>query len=176
MGDAVSERDTGRARFYEAEHLVHRLFDNVSSSRTVQLAGTEITLPAEARFASVDAVDDYVTRVLALPGVRSRFERSSQPVSVRERRGQRSAHYAARVRRSDGAPLAAEIAIPSAAEGRWALRELVVLHELAHHLDGTTGPAHGRGFVLTLIELVGLVLGPEAAFVYRVVLGDSGIG
>ncbi len=73
-------------------------------------------------------------------------------------------------------PVAAEIAIPSAADGRWALRELVVLHELAHHLDGTTGPAHGRGFVLTLIELVGLVLGPEAAFVYRVVLSDSGVG
>ena len=33
-----------------------------------------------------------------------------------------------------------------------------------------------RGFVLTLIELVGLVLGPEAAFVYRVVLSDSGVG
>ena len=79
----MSERDTGRARFYEAEHLVHRLFDNVSSSRTVQLAGTEVTLPAEARFASIDAVDDYVGRVLALPGVRSSFERASHPVSVR---------------------------------------------------------------------------------------------
>ena len=28
MGDAVTERDAGRARFYEAEHLVHRLFDH----------------------------------------------------------------------------------------------------------------------------------------------------
>ncbi|WP_439031842.1 TIGR04338 family metallohydrolase [Gordonia terrae] len=171
----MSDRDTGRARFYEAEHLVHRLFDNVSSSRTVQLAGTEITLPAEARFASIDAVDDYVRRVLELPAVRSGFPRAAEPVSVRERRGQRSAHYAARVRADDGTQVEAEIAIPSSREGRWALRELVVLHELAHHLDGTAGPAHGRGFVLTLVELVGLVLGPEAAFVYRVVLADSGV-
>ncbi|MFZ2241198.1 MAG: TIGR04338 family metallohydrolase, partial [Gordonia amarae] len=57
----------------------------------------------------------------------------------------------------------------------WALRELVVLHELAHHLDDSGGPAHGPGFVHTLITLVGLVLGPEAEFVYRVVFTDSGV-
>ncbi len=173
---AVSPRDTGRAAFYDAERLVHRLFDNAPSSRTVQLAGAEITLPAEARFASIDAVQDYVRRVLDLPGVRERFPRAAEPVSVRKRRGRRQAHYARRVPVSGGGPVEAEIAIPSDSEGRWALRELVVLHEVAHHLDDTEGPSHGRGFVLTLIELVGLVLGPEAAFVYRVVLADSGIG
>lgn len=171
----MSPRDTGRARYYDAEHLVHRLFDTASSSRTVQIAGTELTLPAEARFASVDAVRDYVRRVLELPGVRERFPRASEPVSVRERRGQTSAHYARATTASGDEFVRAEIAIPSS-ESRWALRELVVLHELAHHLDDSEGPGHGRGFVLTLIELVGLVLGPEAAFVFRVVLADSGIG
>ncbi len=172
----MSPRDTGRARYYDAERLVFRLFDTASSSRTVQLAGTELTLPAEARFASIDAVRDYVGRVLELPSVRSRFPRAAEPVSVRERRGQSSAHYARSTTISGDKLLSAEIAIPSSAEGRWALRELVVLHELAHHLDDSKGPGHGRGFVLTFIELVGLVLGPEAAFVFRVVLAASGIG
>ncbi|NED63403.1 TIGR04338 family metallohydrolase, partial [Streptomyces sp. SID10244] len=36
-------------------------------------------------------------------------------------------------------------------------------------------PAHGREFAVGLTDLVGLVLGPEAGFVYRVVFGDSGV-
>jgi putative metallohydrolase (TIGR04338 family) len=35
---------------------------------------------------------------------------------------------------------------------------------------------HGPLFAGTLIDLVGLVLGPEAALVYRITFGDSGIG
>lgn len=162
-------RDVGRSKLYEAESLVHRMFDRAGSAGTVQLAGTELTLPAEALFGSVDSVRDYLDRVLALPAVTERFGRAGEPVVVRPRRGYRSAEY------HPGADGPAEIAIPESAQGRWALRELVVLHELAHHLDDSDGPAHGRGFVLTLIELVGAVLGPEAAFVYRVILADSGV-
>jgi putative metallohydrolase (TIGR04338 family) len=162
-------RDVGRARFYAAERLVLGMFDRAGSNRTVQLAGTELTLPAEARFASVESVRDHVIRVLDLPGVRERFDRASQPVTVRERRGHRSAHYESM---SGQVP---QIAIPSATGGRWALRELVVLHEIAHHLDDPATPAHGRSFAITLTDLVGLVLGPEAGLVYRVVLSDSDV-
>ncbi|MXP20332.1 TIGR04338 family metallohydrolase [Gordonia sp. HNM0687] len=165
----MTPRDVGRARFYEAERLVHHMFDRAGSNRTVQLAGTELTLPVEARFASVDSVRDHVARVLQLPGVRARFDRANRPVIVRERRGHRSAHYQYG---SGGDP---EIAIPSSSDGRWALRELVVLHEIAHHLDDPGGPAHGRTFAITLIDLVELVLGPEAGLVYRVVLSDSDV-
>ncbi|MGW5522393.1 TIGR04338 family metallohydrolase [Gordonia sp. NPDC003950] len=168
----MSPRDVGRSRLYEAEALVQRMFDRAAqasggSSRTVQIAGTELTLPSEALFSSAEAVGDYVDRVLAMPAVRERFPRAGIPVTVRARRGHRSAEYRSAL---------AEIAIPESREGRWALRELVVLHELAHHLDDGDGPAHGRGFVLTLTELVGTVLGPEAGFVYRVILSDSGVG
>ncbi|MGV9712200.1 TIGR04338 family metallohydrolase [Gordonia sp. NPDC003424] len=163
-------RDTARSRVYDAERLVFRLFDRADEARTVQLVGTELTLPVEARFGSVDSVRGHVDRVLAMPAVRARFTRAAHPVAVRERRGDRSAHYS---RTADGD---AEIAIPSSRDGRWALRELVVLHELAHHLDDSGGPAHGREFVVCLIDLVGLVLGPEAALVYRVIFSDSGVG
>lgn len=165
----MTPRDAGRSRFYEAERLVFRLFDRAGSARTVQLAGTELTLPVEARFGSIDAVRAYTDRVLAMPTVVARFPRAAEPVTVRARQGYRSAEY------RSGAAEVPEIAIPDSADGRWALRELVVLHELAHHLDDSHGPAHGRGFVLTLTELVGVVLGPEVGFVYRVILADSGI-
>ncbi|MGC5248053.1 TIGR04338 family metallohydrolase [Gordonia sp. DT219] len=162
----MTARDSARSRLYEAERLLLRMFERPGSARTVQIAGTELTLPVEALFSSVDSVRDYVERVLAMPAVRQRFVRAEVPVSVRARRGFRAAEY----RRETG-----EIAIPQSRDGRWALRELVILHELAHHLDDVAGPAHGRGFVLTLTELVGTVLGPEAGFVYRVVLSDSGL-
>ncbi|GAB89586.1 TIGR04338 family metallohydrolase [Gordonia rhizosphera] len=158
-------RDTGRSQVYEAERLVHRMFDR---GGVVQIAGTELTLPTEAMFASAESVGDYVSRVLAMGSVRAAFTRAATPVRVRHRRGYRSAEY----HRDPDGPV---IAVPTSQEGRWALRELVVLHEVAHHLDDSAGPAHGRGFVVTLIDLVGLVLGPEAAFVYRVVFADSGV-
>ncbi|WLP92065.1 TIGR04338 family metallohydrolase [Gordonia sp. NB41Y] len=164
----MSPRDVGRAQMYAAERLVFRMFERAGSARTVQIAGTELTLPTEALFGSVDSVRDYVSRVVSMPAVLERFPRSGVPVAVRSRGGFRSAEY----RRVGGH---AEIAIPDTREGRWALRELVVLHELAHHLDDGDGPAHGRGFVLTLTELVGTVLGPEAGFVYRVILAESGV-
>ncbi|MBD0020602.1 TIGR04338 family metallohydrolase [Gordonia pseudamarae] len=165
----MSGRDSLRSRVYEAEHLAHRMFDRTSSSRLVQLAGASITLPPEARFASVGSVRDYVGRVLEMDVVTEQFTAAGIPVAVVERGGHRSAEYR---RRPDGSR---EIAIPTSREGRWALRELVVLHELAHHFDDSGGPAHGVGFVHTLIALVGSVLGPEAAFVYRVVFADSGV-
>lgn len=169
-GSVVPPRDTRRERFYEAERMVFRLFERAGGTHTVQLAGTELTLPVEAQFASVDSIRDYVGRVLSMPSVAQRFDAASTPVTVRARRGHRSAHYARHLD-SD----LREIAIPDSAEGRWALRELVVLHEIAHHLDDSDGPAHGRQFATTLTELVGLVLGPEAEFVYRVVFADSGL-
>lgn len=162
---SASPRDSARTRVYAAEALVLGLFDRASSNRIAEIAGTQLTLPAEAMFASVDAVREHVARIVAMPSVRAEFPRAAVPVSVRARRGFRAAEYR---------PTLAEIAVPVSSKGRWAMRELVVLHEVAHHLDDSGGPAHGPGFVRTLIEVAGLVLGPEAALVYRVIFADSG--
>lgn len=159
-------RDQSRSRVYAAERMVHRMLDRAGGAHTVQIAGTELTIPAEARFSSVDDVARYVDRVLSLGRVGDRFERSRLPVVVRPRKGPRAAHY------ERGS---ATIAVPEVSEGRWALRELVILHEVAHHLDDVGDPAHGPSFVRTLIELVDLVVGPEVALVYQVVFGDSGV-
>ncbi|MFT4043334.1 MAG: TIGR04338 family metallohydrolase [Gordonia sp. (in: high G+C Gram-positive bacteria)] len=164
-------RDIGRARFYAAERMIMNMFDRVGSSRTVEIAGTQLTLPIEAIFGSVDSVRDHIERVLAMPAVRQRFPGAAHPVSVRARKGYRSAEY----RPAGVVGPVAEIAIPVSAEGRWALRELTVLHELSHHFDQSHGAPHGSAFIAILTELVGVVLGPEAAFVYRVILADSGV-
>ena len=55
------------------------------------------------------------------------------------------------------------------------MRELVVLHELAHHLAAGTGPAHGPQFVATFCDLAAAVMGPEVGHVLRVVYTKEGV-
>ena len=160
-------RDADRARFYAAQHLVQALFDRSAAAPTVSLAGSTVTLPVERRFGDISAVQGYVDAVLALDWVRGGWRRSGVHVTVRARRGARAAHH-----EYDGAVLA----IPPAAGGdSWALRELVVLHELAHHLAGAAEPAHGAIFTRAYLALLDGIVGPEAAFLLTVLLADQGI-
>ncbi len=55
------------------------------------------------------------------------------------------------------------------------MRELVVLHEVAHHLDDGDGPSHGPGFVATFCDLATVVMGPEVGHVLRVVYAKEGV-
>lgn len=163
-----AERDTQRARVYAAEAFVRTMFDRAAQrgQPTVEFFGATLTLPPEARFAAVADVARYVDRVLALPAVRRRWG-DPGPLAVRVRRGVSAAHY----ERRDGT---AVIAVPAAAGDDWALRELVVLHEIAHHLC-RTGAAHGGEFTATMCELLEVVLGPEAGHVLRVVYATEGV-
>lgn len=160
-------RDVQRAKVYAAEEFVRMLFDRAAErgSRAMEFFGTELTLPPEARFASVASIQRYVDDVLALPAVRQRWAGVS-PLSVRARRGVTAAHYENR----DGAGV---IAVPDVGVG-WAMRELVVLHEVAHHLCHTP-PAHGPQFVATLCALAELVMGAELGHVLRVVYAKEGV-
>lgn len=156
----MSTRDAQRAGVYAAEEFVRTMFDRAAqhSSRAIDFFGTSLTLPPEARFASVEAVQRYVDEVLVRVG--------GEPVTVRARRGMAAAHYEL----IDGA---AVIAVPER-HSRWALRELVVLHELAHHLC-TVAPPHGPAFVATYCELCAAVMGPEVGLVLRMVYGKEGV-
>ena len=162
----MSARDAQRAAVYAAEQFVRTLFDRADEhgSRAVDFFGTALTLPPEGRFGSVAAVGEYVDKVMALPAVRDRWPVA--PVRVRERRGATAAHYET----GDGT---AVIAVPEEPT-RWALRELVVLHEIAHHLC-PAGPAHGGEFVSAFCELAGMVMGPEVGHVLRVVYVKQGV-
>ncbi|MFI5506465.1 TIGR04338 family metallohydrolase [Mycobacterium sp. NPDC051804] len=160
-------RDTQRAKVYAAEEFVRTMFDRAAEhgNRVVDFFGTQLTLPPEGRFASVESVQRYVDDVLGMAVVRESWP-DSGPLAVRARRGVTAAHHE---RTGDDA----RIAVP---DGRttWALRELVVLHEIAHHLS-VAEPAHGPGFVATFCELAGVVMGPEVAHVLRVVYAKEGV-
>ncbi|MEI7716759.1 MAG: TIGR04338 family metallohydrolase [Mycobacterium sp.] len=161
-------RDSQRAKVYAAELFVRTLFDRAAEhgSPVVEFFGERLTLPPEGKFGSVDSCQRYVDDVLALPAVRGRWPGVS-PLRVRARRSATAAHYETR---SD----VGIIAVPDRDTADWALRELVVLHEVAHHLC-PAGPAHGPDFVATMCELAELVMGPELGHVLRVVFVKEGV-
>ena len=160
-------RDFQRGRVYDAEHLVHRIFDRSADFPVVDVAGSRVTLPIERRFGSIEAVQRYVDRVLALAWVAAGWPRAALPVVVRERSGAGQAHYQR---------FGSVMSVPGHRAGSgWALRELVILHELAHHLADDVEIAHGGEFVDRLLTLVDGVIGPEAALLLRVTMLDVGV-
>ncbi|NEW29772.1 TIGR04338 family metallohydrolase [Nocardia cyriacigeorgica] len=167
----MSVRDSQRARVYDAEQLVRGAFDRADEfgNRTVEVFGSQITLPVERRFASVESVQTYCDRVLALNWVARQWARAGTPVRVRSRVGTTAAHYEA-----DGAVLAVPLHTGGTA---WALRELVVLHELTHHLEPRPGERapHGPEFCGRYIEVVDGVIGPEAALLLRGTMIGCGV-
>jgi putative metallohydrolase (TIGR04338 family) len=160
--------DSRRSRVYAAEDQVARLLDRAATgARTVDFFGSTLTLPPERRFADVASVQRWADAVLALDPVVRRWPRTPG-VRVRERKGLSRAHYQA----------PDEVAVPT--RTRWALRELVACHEVAHHLafhDPSVpddAPAHGREFQVTFEQLVELVIGPEVALLLRAGLDQVG--
>lgn len=160
-------RDTQRAKVYAAEEFVRTLFDRAGAhgNRSIDFFGTSLTLPPEARFGSLDAVQRYVEQVLTLPSVQARWP-GLEPLTARGRRGVTAAHY-------EPSPGLATIAVPTR-HTTWALRELVVLHEIAHHVC-RCDPAHGPEFVAAFSELADMVMGPEVGHVLRVVYAKEGV-
>jgi len=161
-------RDGQRAKVYEAENLVHRIFDRSAEFPEVDIAGSRLTVPVERHFATLESVQAYVDAVLESSAVRDAWARAQVPVAVRARRGQQQADYQR---------LTAVPAVPLHVGNRaWALRELVILHEVAHHLaESDDEEPHGPAFTERLIALTGLVVGPEAAFLLRTTMWDNGV-
>ncbi|MCX2931833.1 TIGR04338 family metallohydrolase [Mycobacterium sp. CVI_P3] len=164
----MTQRDSQRSRVYAAEEFVRTLFDRAAqhSSRAIEFFGAQLTLPPEGRFGSTESVQRYVDEVLALPAVAARWP-APGPLTVRPRRAAGAAHY----ENCDGTGI---IAVPDRDSADWAMRELVVLHEIAHHLT-PTGPAHGPDFVATFCDLTAMAMGPEAGYVLRVVYTKQGV-
>lgn len=162
--------DHGRQALYDAEDLVMRLLDRSDRYPTVEIAGSTLTLPVERHFGEIDSVQRYVDAVAGLEWVRSRWPRAAVPVAVRARQGTARAEYLRP---------GAVIAVPVGTGGRgWALRELVVLHEYAHHLasdeEQAAAAPHGAEFADRYLSLVQELIGPEAALLLQVSLADTG--
>lgn len=161
-------RDAQRARVYRAEDAwADRLDAARQGAALAMVGGSSVLLPAERRLGSLEAAADYAARVLALPEVVATFGPVAAP-RLRPRRGANRAHWEA----------PGTIALPVPRHGEpWALRETVLLHELAHHAGETTGrcSAHRPPFPAVLLVLVGAVLGAEAVFALRVAYGEQNV-
>jgi len=158
-------RDAQRARVYRAEDAWAAQLDAARlGAALATVGGSAVVLPAERRFGTLEAVAGYCARVLALPEVAALGPVA--PPALRPRRGLRSAHW-----QPPGV-----VALPVPPHGEpWALRESVVLHELAHHVGECTGRTRGHrppypALVLVLVEAV---LGAEAALALRVHYGQE---
>ena len=157
--------DPQRARVYEAESALAGLIDRRDRFPLAEAFGSRVAVPDDRKFGDIAAVQRYVDAVLELGWVRRDRPAAARPVRVRARRGATRAEYDAET---------GTIAVPThRVGGRWAMRELVVLHELAHHL--ATDAGHGPAFVATMLELVEGLVGAEAAFLLRATLQDAGV-
>jgi putative metallohydrolase (TIGR04338 family) len=164
-------RDEQRQRVYDAEEQVCRQLEHAAGgARVVEVAGSTVVAPLELRFGTLEAAGAYIERVRRSPSFGAAFPRAARvPVVVRPRRGGRAATYEA--------PGTIALHAPEAGSA-WALRELVVLHELAHHAqhhDSPPGPTHGPGFVRTLLQLVHDEMGPEAALLLTAAYAEHGV-
>ncbi|WP_347956034.1 TIGR04338 family metallohydrolase [Gordonia aichiensis] len=150
-------RDYQQSLVYSAETLFMGM---LGRGGAVQIAGTSVTVPPEARFGDVAAVQRYVNAALAHPAVVAEFG-DQGTVTVRVRKGTKKAHYEYATQ---------TIAVP---ETTTFLREYVVLHELGHHFAPES--RHGPAFTATVLRLLELIVGPEAAFVLGVLYRESGV-
>ncbi|MFC7754131.1 hypothetical protein [Tsukamurella soli] len=96
--------DRGRAALYQAESMVRGLFEHAQRApgRAVDVCGIALTLPPEARFASLESVQRYVDDALRVLG-------RPAEVRVRARAGVAGAHYE---------PVPPVIAVPTGAGER----------------------------------------------------------
>ncbi len=158
-GTTSTPRDAQRARVYAAEDAwALRLDAARRGAGRAEVAGSHLLLPAEKHFGTLQAAQAYCDAHLA--GV--------PPVRVRQRKGLLKAHW-----EPPGV-----IALPVPPHGTpWALRETVLLHEMAHHvafhLDRVAD--HGPAYTACMLGLVHRVLGPEAALALRVDYAESKI-
>jgi putative metallohydrolase (TIGR04338 family) len=134
--------DYQRSAVYSAED---QWAASIDRGGAMDFHGSHVVMPEQRRFTDLDDVKTYVVEICGRHGM--------HPPSVRHRKGGGRAHY----------EHAGVIAIPS--DQGWAMRESVVLHELAHHQ--AAGMDHGPQFTAAMLRLVEAELGPEAALVLR---------
>lgn len=139
--------DRYRQAVYTAEDQWSAILDR---GGPVDFFGSRLSVPVQMRFGGIDDVATYVVHVCKNSNV--------SPPGVRHRKGGTRAHYEVGQR---------VIAIP--ADQVWAMRESVVLHEIAHHLClvGYSSALHDGHFTASMLTLVREQLGHEAELLLR---------
>jgi putative metallohydrolase (TIGR04338 family) len=143
-------RDSQKSRVYDAEQVVRRVLDRAHEAPLIEIHNSSLVLPSEMRFGSLDGAQTYVDRIQASDWYRAKYPRATK-IKVVQRKGNNLAHY------KHG-----EVALHDN-ERRgvaWAMREIVVLHEMAHGVS--TGDGHGSQFCAAFLFLVREVMGDVA--------------
>lgn len=159
--------DPDQNRVYNTEHQLQEVLDRYPGQ--VKIAQSIIAPPVERRFGDIPSIQRYVDAVAAKLHIEGmigpRLTRGTPTVVLT--RGVTQATYNWSTN---------QIRIPDQATDRtlvrWAMRETVVLHEIAHWMT-PQGAAHGREFQSALLWLLDTVIGPEAGFVFRYFLAES---
>ncbi len=164
-------RDTQRQRLYDGEQQVRRQLEFAAAgARTVTVGTSSIVLPLEVRFGSLDGAQRYVDSVRSTTTFASWFPRAAAAsLRLRARRGNQSAHYEA----------PGTIALHEPRSGTaWSLRELVVLHEVAHHAahhDLPLEAPHGPRYAGAFLRVVTDALGPETGLLLTTAFAEHGV-
>lgn len=166
--------DRQRTRVYHAEQRVADQLDFAArGARTATVHGSTVTVDPDVRFGSLDTAQAWLVDVRGRSWFRARWPRAAAgALTLRPRRGQRGAHY-------EPAGVIA-VPVPAGATG-WAMRELVLVHELAHHVvagdvDAAPEPAaHGGEFAAVMLTLVEGTLGAAARLLLAAAYHDAGV-
>lgn len=153
--------DPDKQDVYAAEWSLRSVMDLAESvdNWTYNFHGHIMELPRERKFADLESIQRYYNAVCELGQIQREWPGATAP-RVTARRGlQDSAHY-----------VAGEVHIPMLRNGRWSLREIVVLHELAHHLERDS---HGPKFRGAFVYLVQVCMSAELALIFSEMLFTS---
>lgn len=156
-------RDVDRVKVYRAEQQVAGAL--TTSSGNFDFFGSKLFVQPETTFNELAEIQTYVDQVLV--NFTKRTNNQVVSVNVRERKGNSEAHYEFDTK---------TIAIPT--HTNWAMRELVILHEVAHHITWSLDAqvaAHGKEFLQTYLELVESELGAEASLLLRAAFDAQGL-
>lgn len=139
------------AKIYGPEWRVCNVLD--TPEIPFEMFGTTVTVPVERKFGHLDTVKAYVNHVCM-------NENHTVPNVVINKRLKVHATY------NWGT-----ISMPLPEKGRWAWREAVVLHEIAHHFAPTND--HGKDFQKIFAKLLDKYIGPEIGWVYQILATEA---
>ena len=142
-------------RHYLAEWMFTDLVDTPTD--VIHAYGSTITRPSEIKFSHEDHIQAYVDQVMSHPQVTYDLGWNKAEVVISNRLKRYAYAQGSR------------IVLPRKA---WAWRESVVLHECAHILS-PTDTRHGPLFVSRYLHLVGLFMGPEAAWLMGCLVNET---
>lgn len=153
------EPDYGRSAVYSAENQVSRV---VNRGGSVDFFGSTLHVPMQRKFGDIEGVVEYLR---ALRECSWGHGQTPTP-NILPSRSLRKATWVH----------PNTIRLPTTSD--WALTEMVVLHEYAHHVTFYEHDATGHGieFRNCLVDLVSDAIAPEAGLLLTAALDQAGVG